>query len=76
MDAISAFLGLYLVSLFSFDAYKAAEESYFNIYRDPRLAGAASGASRSMPGARNDPRSGAATKVGKKLGTIADLGGD
>jgi len=76
VDAIAAFFGLYLVSLFSFDAYKAAEESYFNIYRDPRLAGGASGASRSVPGAKVDSRTGAATKVGKKLGTIADLGGD
>ncbi|TVY33411.1 Thioredoxin-like protein [Lachnellula subtilissima] len=76
VDAIAAFLGLYLVSLFSFDAYKAAEDSYFNIYRDPRLAGSASGTSRNVPGGKVDKRASAATSVGKKLGTIADLGGD
>ncbi|TVY85013.1 Thioredoxin [Lachnellula suecica] len=77
IDVISQFLGLYLVSLFSFDAYKAAEESYFNTNRDPRLAGASSGASRNVPGARVDKRTGAATAIGKKLGTIADItGGD
>jgi len=73
IDAIAAFLGLYVVSLFAFDAYKAAEESTFNIYRDPRLAGRASGTSKGVAG---DKRTGAASAVGKKLGTIADLSKD
>lgn len=67
MDAVIAFLGLYLVSLFSFDAYLAAENSPFNVNRGPNPP--------SQKGATG--RTGAATQVGKKLGTIADLtGGD
>lgn len=67
IDTIIAFFGLYLVSLFSFDAYTAAERSPFNINRV------------APPPQPKEPsrRSGAATQVGKKLGTIADLtGGD
>ncbi|KAH6900790.1 thioredoxin [Thelonectria olida] len=33
LNAIIIFVGLYLVSLFSFDPYKAAEKSMFNIHR-------------------------------------------
>ena len=65
IDAIIAFLGLYLVSLFSFDAYAAAENSPFNIHRPQQ----------EKPKAGAAPRSGAATQVGKKLGTIADITG-
>ncbi|TGO18820.1 hypothetical protein BTUL_0007g00380 [Botrytis tulipae] len=62
---IIAFFGLYLYSLFSFDAYTAAENSPFNIHKVPAAPAAkTSGA-----------RAGAATQVGKKLGTIADLAG-
>jgi thioredoxin 1 len=66
VDAIIAFLGLYLYSLFSFDAYAAAENSPFNVNR-PKPAPA--------PKAGAKGRTGAATQVGKKLGTIADLNG-
>ncbi|KAH8599260.1 putative thioredoxin-like protein [Bisporella sp. PMI_857] len=64
IDTIIAFFGLYLYSLFSFDAYAAAEASPFNIHKvnapvAPRDAGR---------------RTGAATQVGKKLGTISDFG--
>jgi thioredoxin 1 len=68
-DAIVAFLGLYVVSLFSLDAYKAAENSPFNINRE--------GGNAFTGGTKlGEKRTGAATKIGKKLGTIADLGGD
>jgi len=65
VDAIIAFLGLYLYSLFSFDPYTAAETSPFNVNRVP---------TPSLPKGQTG-RSGAATQVGKKLGTIADLTG-
>lgn len=69
IDTIIAFLGLYFISLFSLDGYAAAENSPFNVNRVPAAPGAVL-----KPG---EKRSGAATKVGKKLGTIADLqGGD
>jgi thioredoxin 1 len=68
-DAIVAFLGLYFVTLFSLDAYRAAEQSPFNVKRPGEKA--------PVGGTKlGDKRSGAATQVGKKLGTIADLGGD
>jgi thioredoxin 1 len=69
LDVIVAFLGLYVVSLFSLDAYKAAENSPFNINRE--------GGNAFTGGTKlGEKRTGAATKIGKKLGTIADLGGD
>ncbi len=68
-DAIIAFLGLYIVTLFSLDAYQAAENSPFNVNRE---------GGKSFTGGTKlgEKRTGAATKIGKKLGTIADLGGD
>lgn len=68
-DAIVAFLGLYFVTLFSLDAYRAGEQSPFNINRPGEKASVGG----SKPG---EKRSGAATQIGKKLGTIADLGSD
>jgi thioredoxin 1 len=69
VDNIIAFLGLYFISLFALDGYAAAENSPFNIHNGPN----ARGSSR----VSDQKRSGAATQVGKKLGTIADLqGGD
>ncbi|QSZ30130.1 hypothetical protein DSL72_004650 [Monilinia vaccinii-corymbosi] len=62
---IISFFGLYLYSLFSFDAYTSAENSPFNIHRVP-----AAPAAKTTGG-----RPGASTQVGKKLGTIADLAG-
>ncbi|KAF7856094.1 hypothetical protein EAF04_010048 [Stromatinia cepivora] len=62
---IIAFFGLYLYSLFSFDAYTAAENSPFNIHKVP-----AAPAARATGG-----RTGTATQAGKKLGTIADIAG-
>jgi len=67
-DTIIAFLALYFTTLFSLDAYGAGENSPFNINR----AGTAQ-PSGSTLGVK---RTGAAAQVGKKLGTIADLGGD
>lgn len=69
-DAVVAFLGLYFITLFSLDAYRAAEQSPFNINRPGEKSTVAGG---DKLGAK---RSGAATKIGKKLGTIADLGDD
>lgn len=66
IDAAIAFLGLYLYSLFSFDAYAAAENSPFNVNRVPTAPQVKAG---------EKGRTGAATQVGKKLGTIADLNG-
>jgi thioredoxin 1 len=68
IDSIIAFIGLYFYSLFSFDAYGAAEQSPFNIHRPKDTRPAAT--------IRTGNRTGAATQVGKKLGTIQDLGGD
>ncbi|KAL3418063.1 thioredoxin [Phlyctema vagabunda] len=65
VDAIIAFFGLYLFSLFSFDAYAGAENSPFNIHRVPATPQAGKPAARTS----------AAAPVGKKLGTIADLNG-
>lgn len=67
VDAVVAFLGLYLYSLFSIDAYAAAESSPFNMNRVPQAPAARGG---------EKGRTGAATQVGKKLGTIADLSGE
>ncbi|CZT44353.1 probable thioredoxin [Rhynchosporium secalis] len=67
VDAIIGFLGLYFISLFSFDAYVAAENSPFNIHRPAQ-------AQVKMANGRNvEKRTGAATQTGKKLGTIAGL---
>ncbi len=71
IDTLITFFGLYFISLFSLDAYGAAESSPFNIHRVPAARGASGTA---KPG---EKRTSATAKVGKKLGTIADLqGGD
>jgi thioredoxin 1 len=65
VDAIITFLGLYLYSLFSLNAYAAAEASPFNIHRvAPPPARAA-----------QEKRPGAMTQGGRKLGTIANMTG-
>jgi len=68
-DAIIAFIGLYLYSFFSFDAYTAAEQSPFNVNRtrDERP---------DLRVGKDGRRTGAATQVGKKLGTLSDLSRD
>jgi thioredoxin 1 len=66
MSGVIAFFGLYFYSLFSFDAYTAAENSPFNVNRQA----VTSSTGRTVAG-----RSGAATQVGRKLGTIADITG-
>ena len=66
IDAIIAFLGLYIYSLFSFDPYVAAENSPFNVNKRGQVPAAKAG---------EKGRTGAATQTGKKLGTIADLSG-
>lgn len=67
LQAVVAFFGLYVYSLFAFDAYSAAEASPFNMHRvDMPAAKAGTGGART----------GAATQVGKKLGTISDFGGN
>lgn len=72
LDVIISFFGLYFISLFSLDAYKAAEESPFNIYNEGKSTATTAAGGMRM----GEKRSGAATQIGKKLGTIADLGGD
>ena len=67
IDRILCFVGLYLYSLFSFDAYSAAENSPFNIHR------VASPGQPSVKMSTGKPASGAGT--GKKLGIIADITG-
>ncbi|KAG5782368.1 hypothetical protein H9Q73_003976 [Fusarium xylarioides] len=52
-DALIAFFGLYFVSLFTFDPYKSAEESPFNVHRKP--APRNTGGSQSAGGARAPP---------------------
>lgn len=67
IDTIITFLGLYIISLFSFDAYAAAENSPFNINRPgqaPATAGIKLGEKKPAPPA------------GRKVGTLADLGDD
>ncbi|KAI9050421.1 hypothetical protein LZ554_005586 [Drepanopeziza brunnea f. sp. 'monogermtubi'] len=67
IDTIIGFLGLYFTSLFSFDAYAAAESSPFNIHRvaQPSVTTAS--------GRKVEKRTGATTQAGKKLGTISDF---
>ena len=69
-DVIIAFLGLYVVTLFSLDAYRAAEESPFNVNGAGAKAPASGGTTLGQK------RTGAATQIGKKLGTISDLSKD
>ncbi|RDW77576.1 hypothetical protein BP6252_05629 [Coleophoma cylindrospora] len=64
VDAVIAFFGLYFISLFTFDAYTAAENSPFNIHRVPTAsqpAGRTAGGKKPVP------------PPAKKLGTLADL---
>ncbi|RGP64674.1 37s ribosomal rsm22 [Fusarium longipes] len=64
-NALITFFGLYFVSLLSFDPYKSAEKSPFNIHRKP--APRSSGSSgQGAGGARAPPRS--------SFKTLADLG--
>ncbi|KAF5593019.1 37S ribosomal Rsm22 [Fusarium pseudoanthophilum] len=53
-DALITFFGLYFVSLFTFDPYKSAEESPFNVHRKP--APRSTSGSQSAGGARAPPR--------------------
>lgn len=69
IDSIIAFLGLYFISLFSFDAYAAAENSPFNVNRPAQAAAPATA------GIKLGDRKPAAP-AGRKVGTLADLGGD
>ncbi|KAH7239126.1 thioredoxin [Fusarium tricinctum] len=66
-DALLAFFGLYFVSLFTFDPYKSAEKSVFNLNRRP-APGTTGGSQQGAGGARAPPRS--------SFKTLADLGGD
>jgi hypothetical protein len=68
VDAIVAFFGIYFLSLFSLDAYAAAENSPFNVNK--------SALPNAGKGGEKEKRTGAATQVGKKLGTISDLSRD
>lgn len=69
VDTIISFLGLYLYSLFSLDAYSAAEQSPFNIHRPKDARPVTSGTTGA-------PRSSAPATGGKRLGTLSDLSRD
>jgi thioredoxin 1 len=69
IDAVIAFFGLYFTTLFSLDAYQAAEDSPFNIHKprpQPTGFGARSAQARAAGGA---------SQSGRKVGTIADISG-
>ncbi|KAI1504835.1 thioredoxin [Biscogniauxia marginata] len=68
INVILTFFGLYFVSLFSFDPYKAAEQSDFNVHR-PRVPPGPTSANGNRLGAS----SGSARPGGVR--TLADLGG-
>ncbi|KAI0149467.1 thioredoxin-like protein [Xylariaceae sp. FL1272] len=67
INALLTFFGLYFASLFSFDPYKAAEKSEFNLLR-PRAP------ARPIPAGGAAGPSGAAGRGGG-VRTLADLGG-
>ncbi|KAJ9155611.1 Thioredoxin-like protein [Pleurostoma richardsiae] len=67
VNDVITFFGLYLVSLFSFDAYKAAENSKFNIKNPPPAARPIT------PGGQPGQRPGAPKATFR---TLADLGGN
>lgn len=69
VDMLIAFFGLYFTTLFSLDAYQAAENSPFNVHKarsEPSGLGARSAQARTTGGA---------SQSGRKLGTIADISG-
>jgi len=69
-DAIITFFGLYFTSLFSLDAYAAAENSPFNKNRPAQSAGSAPTSAGKTAAGKPAPQS------GRRLGTIADIAGD
>ncbi|KAI1343472.1 thioredoxin [Xylariaceae sp. FL0016] len=72
MNAILTFFGLYIVSLFSFDPYKAAERSDFNLNR-PSISSGASGSGGQGGGQKLGGASGSSARGGVR--TLADFGG-
>lgn len=73
IDAVISFIGLYLISLFSLNGYKAAEESMFNIHNTDKRAtgtvpirGFTGGGKVGTSAAKPPPR---------KFGTLSDLNG-
>lgn len=69
IETLVAFFGLYFTTLFSLDAFLAAENSPFNIHK----------AQTKPTGFRErsaKARTAGASQSGKKLGTIADISGD
>lgn len=72
LNAILTFVGLYLVSLFSFDPYKAAENSDFNVHK-PRDQTFGRGAGGQKVGGQTTPKG--APRPGAGVRTLADLGG-
>ncbi|KAH8802769.1 thioredoxin-like protein [Xylogone sp. PMI_703] len=63
MGTIITFLGLYIVSLLSFDPYAAAQKSQFNVNNKPISNGKVSGPGRKIGGA---PQT-------RRMGTMADI---
>ncbi|MCJ1460503.1 hypothetical protein MMC28_010885 [Mycoblastus sanguinarius] len=67
------FLGLYMTTLFSLDAYAAAEQSSFSIMN--RRRSTAGSGPRSGGGGSGGGGGGSGGNGGKKLGTVDDIRG-
>ncbi|KAI0125372.1 thioredoxin-like protein [Xylariales sp. AK1849] len=73
LNAILTFFGLYFVSLFSFDPYKAAEKSDFNVHKpQDQTFGRGQGQGQ---GGQKTGGSGGAARPSNGVRTLADLGG-
>ncbi|KAI1493365.1 thioredoxin-domain-containing protein [Biscogniauxia mediterranea] len=68
INALLTFFGLYFVSLFSFDPYKSAERSDFNVHRPRAPPGPVNANGNRVGGASSSARPGG-------VRTLADLGG-
>ncbi|KAH6643368.1 thioredoxin-like protein [Truncatella angustata] len=73
-NVLLTFFGLYVVSLFSFDPYKAAENSDFNVHK-PRDQTFGRGQPSAKPGAPGSAGAGAGARPSNGVRTLADLGG-
>jgi thioredoxin 1 len=69
LQSIVAFIALYFTTLFSLDAYAAAESSPFNIHK------AVPESTRPRAGGAQAKPAGGASQSGRRLGTIADISG-
>jgi hypothetical protein len=70
INAVVAFLGLYFTSLFALDAYKAAEDSVWNVNNVPPTGGPGAWVRGKKVGGNAAPAAGSA---GRRVGTLSDL---